>query len=276
MLIHRIKLALQKRTGAAQTKKSIAWWQSRGVECQPEASFVLESHNKSEEILHVVSLLRQWPGRKEIIVIDDGSSAEHAHRLAEGLTGVNEWLIRCNDLYENITYTRALHMARAPYVCLMQDDDTFDSCAWVDRGLELMRKHNRMAVLGGKDALDIVFEDDRQTGHGRLIKPEGDFAFCPAVNRAPMWINRELYILHLKEMRQDMQPFQYDDYEMCARTWLCGLQVGWYDAGFRSLTVGGMRLYNNTFIGELCQRNGNILYRLYRDRIEEIHKLAGV
>jgi hypothetical protein len=70
-------------------------------------------------------------------------------------------------------------------------------------------------------------------------------------------------------------PFQFDDYELCIRAWLVGQKVGWYDAGFHSLTAGGMRLYNNDFTREQSDRNGRLLYKLYANRQEELRHKVG-
>jgi hypothetical protein len=75
---------------------------------------------------------------------------------------------------------------------------------------------------------------------------------------------------HLHHIDFRFAPFQFDDYELCARAWLCGLQVGWYDARFRSLTAGGMRLWNNAFTQEQSERNGRLLYQLYADERDRI------
>ena len=98
----------------------------------------------------------------------------------------------------------------------------------------------------------------------------GTFRFVPSVNRAPMWIRRDLFEEHLHQIDPAFAPFQYDDDELCLRAWLCGLEVGWYDARFRSLSAGGMRLWNKGFTGEQSQRNGRRLYQMYAHRMDEI------
>ena len=70
----------------------------------------------------------------------------------------------------------------------------------------------------------------------------------------------------------DFAPFQSDDYELCLRAWSEGLQVGWYDAGFTSLSAGGMRLYNNAFTREMTERNAPLLYDLYIHRTDDIRR----
>ena len=96
--------------------------------------------------------------------------------------------------------------------------------------------------------------------------------FVDAVNRAPMWIRKDLYEQHLHHIDFRFAPFQYDDDEICLRSWLLGLQVGWYDAKFHSLTAGGMRLWNSEFTKEQMERNGHLLYQMYADKMEDIAK----
>lgn len=270
LLLEKIKLALLKRTGIAQKKKCHETWISKGYRKMPRVTFVLQSHNKSLQILHVLPQLRQYQDA-EIIVIDDGSEHEHTKRLLAALTGANEFLLRANDLFENVTYDKAIRLANGRYVALMQDDDDFDGIDWVDCALSLFSQHPDMAILGGKNGLDLDFVDERQWAHGGQSQTEGEFCFVTAVNRAPMWVDRDLFKRHLHHINFRFAPFQFDDYELCVRCWLAGLKVGWYNAGFRSLTAGGMRLYNNELTREQTERNGQLLYNMYADRKEELH-----
>lgn len=260
---------MQKRTGTAQTKKCYATWAAKGHLKEPTVSVLIQSHNKSLQVCHILPKLREYKDI-EIIVIDDGSTQEHTQRLAQELTGANEFLVRCNDLYENITYDKCLRFANGRYVALLQDDDDFDGIQWISQAVSLFEQHPEMVILGGKDGLDIKFEHDKQWAHGGDKTATPPFSFVMSVNRAPMWINRELFRQHLHHMDYAFTPFQFDDYEVCARAWLCDLKVGWYDAQFRSLSVGGMRLYNGGFIGEQAERNGKRLYQLYADKEQEI------
>ena len=273
LFLEKIKLALLKRSGASQQKKDHQSWVNKGYRNEPTVTFIIQSHNKSLQVCHVLPKLRQYADA-EIIVIDDGSDKEHTERLVGALTGANEFLLRANDLFENVTYDKAIRLANGKYIALMQDDDDFDGTNWVERAVTLFEQHQKMVILGGKDGLDIAFEDDRLWAHGGPKQSEGDFCFVTSVNRAPMWINKTLYEQYLHHIDFRFAPFQFDDYELCARTWLSGLQVGWYDAGFRSLTAGGMRLWNTAFTREQSERNGQLLYQLYTDRREEIAQLV--
>ena len=279
LFFEKIKGALMKRNQGMVKQKSYATWLSHGggYTKEPTVSVVIQSHNKSVQIAHILPKLREYGHELlEIIVIDDGSSAEHTQRLAAALTGANEFLVRANDLYENITYDKCLRFANGRYVALMQDDDDIDGTEWMERAVELFEKYPKMVILGGKGGLDIAFEDDRQWAHGGKDQThaegkEKDFCFVTAVNRAPMWIRRDLYKQHLKHIDFRFAPFQFDDYEICARAWLCGLQVGWYPARFKSLSTGGMRIWNNQFTKEQSEKNGKLLYSLYSERRNELH-----
>lgn len=273
LLFEKLKLALQKRTGTVQKKKDHASWVAKDYRKEPKVTFILQSHDKSLQICHVLPKLRLYKD-SEIIVIDDGSKMEHTQRLAAALTGANEFLLRANDLFENVTYDKTIRLANGQYIALMQDDDDFDGIGWAEKAVRLFEQHPKMAILGGLGGLDIAFEHDRQWAHGGQSMAQDDFAFVTAVNRAPMWINRKLFRQHLHHIDFRFAPFQFDDYELCARTWLSGLQVGWYDAGFKSLTAGGMRLWNNAFTKEQSERNGHLLYQLYADKQEEIMRLV--
>jgi hypothetical protein len=269
ILFEKIRLALLKRTKVAP-QKSYASWLAKGYNDQPEVSIIIQSHNKSLQVCHILPKLRSY-GNIEIIVIDDGSEITHTKRLAKELTGANEFLLRANDLYENRTYDKAIRLSNGKYIALLQDDDDFDDSQWISKAVNLFNEHPQMAILGGKWPLRMDFNDEEQFAHGLKDHSITDaFSFVPSVNRAPMWIHRELFMQHLHHIDPTFMPFQYDDDELCLRTWLCGLQVGWYDAGFHSLTAGGMRLWNQGFAGEQSRRNGHLLYQMYAHKIDDI------
>ncbi|MBR2151174.1 MAG: glycosyltransferase [Prevotella sp.] len=271
LLLEKIRLAILKRTKRAP-QKSYAAWVAKGYNDTPEVSIIIQSHDKSLQVCHILPKLRH---RKdiEIIVIDDGSSLEHTQRLAQALTGANEFLLRANDLYENRTYDKAIRLSNGKYIVLLQDDDDFDSdVQWMAQAIGYFKQHPRLAIIGGNWGLRIDFDDENRWGHGMRDETlkSGEFRFVPSVNRAPMWIRRDLFMEHLHHIDADFAPFQYDDDELCLRAWLSGLQVGWYDARFRSLSAGGMRLWNKGFTGEQSQRNGKRLYSMYAHHMKEI------
>ncbi len=271
----KIKLALQKRTKSAQTQKSYATWKAKGYDNSPLVTVIFQTHNKSVQICHLLGKLRKSPLKPEIIVIDDGSAPEHTQRLAQALTGANEFLLRCNDLYENVTYDKTIRMANGRYIALLQDDDDFADTRWMDEALALFERHKDMAILGGNWKVNLEFLPDTQQRRGtRITEGPQSFCFAPSVNRAPMWINKALFDAKLHHIDFNFAPFQYDDDELCLRAWLEGCSVGWYDARFSSLAAGGMRLWNNGFSTEQARKNGHLLYTMYADRMEEVRRLV--
>lgn len=271
LFLDKVKLAFQKRTGATQTKKDYNWWKDKGYDNDPEVSFILQSHNKSLQIVHIVRKLREYNGKKEIIVIDDGSSFEHTERLVKELKGANEFIIRSNDLFEVVTYDKAARFSNGKYLALMQDDDDFDNLKWVDDALAYFKKNPKMAILGGKWQTSATFDDNKKRYFSEKIDTDRPFAFAQVVCRAPMWISRALFDEYLHHNDFRFAPVQNDDDEICLRCWTLGLQVGWYDAGFHSLSAGGMRLWNRSLTESQMERNGKLLYTMYRDKIDEIN-----
>ena len=88
-----------------------------------------------------------------------------------------------------------------------------------------------------------------------------------------MWLDKNLFMEKLMHIDFSFAPFQFDDSELCLRAWLKGLQVGWYDARFKSLSAGGMRIWNSSFTGEQCRRNAAKLYLMYKDKKELLDQL---
>lgn len=267
--------ALLKKSNIKNNKKSYESWLSKGYINSPEVSFIIQSHNKSIQVKHIVRKLRQWPGA-EIIVIDDGSDQNHTRALAKYLQGANEFIIRANDLYENVMYDKAIRFANGQYLALMQDDDDFNDLLWVSKAVDLMKTTPDLAILGGKDGLDFLVDHEKRIGKDLPFvgSDKVDFEFVAHVDRAPMWLNKSMFEEKLKHIDFEFAPFQYDDCELCLRTWLSGLRVGWYNAGFSSLSAGGMRVWNSKFTVTQCERNGHKLYEMYKDKKAKIDELV--
>ena len=276
LFIDRVRLALVKRF-FKKKQKCYVDWAAKGYVNEPLVTFIIQSHNKSLQVMHVVNKLRGYP-KAEIIVIDDGSAWVHHKRLARYLNGGNEFLLRANDLYENVMYDKTIRMANGRYIALMQDDDDFKDLTWVDRAITLFERYPQMAILGGKDGMDFTI-DTQQKKFEILPYTDGssaDFRFVAHVDRAPMWINKALFMDKLKHIDFRFAPFQFDDIELCLRAWLNDYQVGWYKTEFSSLSAGGMRIWNNSFTGEQCRKNIQRLYELYEDKANVIKEKVSV
>jgi len=278
-----------------KNEKTLTEWKERGYEPEPVVTFIIQSHNKSDQVIHLVSKLEQLT-KSEIIVIDDGSELFHTEQLAERLTRGNQMLLRTNDLYETITYDRAISLARGQLVVLLQDDDDFDGYGWIQQAVTLFSEIPDLAIMGGRNPIELLpFEPE---GDGTTIgsytvegciahtpnllrqnlcpKPEfpSTFQFATTVNRAPMWIHRGHFITTLGSIDQSYAPFQADDYELCLRCWRSGLKVGWYPAGFQiqGIGTGGMRIWNNQLTREQSIKNMKKVYQTYGDQLSEINQ----
>ena len=274
MSIEKVRCALAKRF-LKKKQKTYEDWLAKGYRNHPKVSFIIESHNKSLGVRRIVRKLREYP-EAEIIVIDDGSSFAHTRALVKFLDGGNEFLVRANDLYENVMYDKTIRFANGCYVVLMQDDDEITSLDWVDKGIRYFERYPDMVILGGLDGLNFVIDEENCWGYVDQYpdKAKGGFRFVHSVNRAPMLLDRDLFLKHLGHIDFSFAPFQCDDCELCLRAWLSGLKVGWYDAGFESMLAGGMRIWNKGLIGVQEIKNRGKLYEMYKDRVNEISVLV--
>lgn len=276
MSIEKVRCALAKRF-LKKKQKTYEDWLAKGYRNLPKVSFIIESHNKSLGVRRIVRKLREYPDA-EIIVIDDGSSFAHSRALVKFLDRGNEFLVRANDLYENVMYDKTIRFANGRYVVLMQDDDEITSLDWVDKGIRYFERYPDMVILGGLDGLNFVIDEENRWGYVDQYpdKAKGGFRFVHSVNRAPMLLDRDLFLKHLGHIDFSFAPFQCDDCELCLRAWLSGLKVGWYDAGFESMLAGGMRIWNKGLTGFQERKNRGKLYKLYGDKINEITRLVNL
>lgn len=160
--------ALAKRV-FKRKQKTYEDWLAKGYTNQPLVSFIIESHNKSVGVKRIVSELREYPNA-EIVVIDDGSEYKHTKSLMRYLTRGNEFLVRANDLYENVMYDKTIRFANGEYIVLMQDDDEITDLDWVDKGVSYFKKYPDMVILGGLNGLEFVTDDKEKWGYVDLYK----------------------------------------------------------------------------------------------------------
>lgn len=265
LLLDKVYWAFFKKT-RRKKQKSYEDWAAKGFNNRPEVSFIVQSHNKSNSVIHIVDSLRAYP-EGEIIVMDDGSTYDHTRKLVKHLNRGNEFLIRANDLYENVMYDKAIRFANGKYIVLLQDDDAIPGLDWLNKALSYFRQYPDMVILGGFNGQGFFLDEEKKWGYVAEYEDRNiydtDFAFVHSVNRAPMLINKALFTEHIRHIDFSFAPFQCDDTEMCLRAWMKGLKVGWYNAGFKSMMAGGMRIWNNEFTGFQERKNRGKLYDMY-------------
>ncbi len=238
----------------------------------PRVTAILQLFNKRQNIEAIVGALLSSP-IEEIIVIDDGSSDGALDILPRLLTGKNHFIIRSNDLFEIRTYSRAMDFARGEFVALLQDDDIPPpGGSWVEEALALFARYPKLAVLGGRDGLQLKVSNGNNSApslaydlvnhrNGQPVRMS--FTFVDTVNRAPI-ILRKATIQQLGGIDNTFAPYQCDDVDLCLRAWKAGLQVGLYSTDFvRDVGMGGMRIFNADKLPEQARKNWRIIYDRY-------------
>lgn len=275
LFAEKTKNAIYKRV-FKRKQKTYEDWAGKEYLNDPKVSFIIQSHNKSISVKYIVEKLREYK-EAEIVVIDDGSSFSHTKALTKFLHKGNEFLIRSNDLYENIMYDKSIRFANGEYIVLLQDDDKYEDLEWVDKAVHYFTVFPQLAIIGGCDGLDFQVDKGLQIGDGRRYSEENgnaDFRFVHIVNRSPMIIRKSLFTTCLKHIDFSFAPFQSDDCELCLRAWLNGLQVGWFKVNIKSIAAGGMRIWNNSLTAYQGEKNTRKLYQMYHSYTDHINGLV--
>jgi glycosyltransferase involved in cell wall biosynthesis len=259
----------------------------------PRVSIIVQFFNKRHNIKKILERLR-LTSAEEIIVIDDGSVDGSYEDWIKYLDRPNDFLLRCNDLFEVRTYDRAIRMARGEFVCLLQDDDIPPpNNFWVEQALTLFDIFPELIILGGRDGMDLLLPESVDTSEQQEYRRIGDILECPGVhkvrmygpphyleplsgipfmftmtvNRAPTFLRRSRF-LEMGGINQKYAPFQFDDDDACIRAWLAGYKAGFYTTSFsRNFDVGGMTLFNSERIKKQIAINAKQLYADYSTHI---------
>ncbi len=261
----------------------------------PKLSIIVQFFNKRHNISKIIESLR-LTSAEEIIVIDDGSVDDSYEDWIKYLDRPNDFLLRCNDLFEVRTYDRAIGMARGEFICLLQDDDIPPpNNIWIEQALTLFDTFPELIMLGGRDGMDILMPEPvdknkeqeyyrcigdilewpgvhkvRPYGSPRYLEPISgiSFMFAMTVNRAPTFLRKRQF-LEIGGINQNYAPFQLDDDDASVRTWLAGYKVGFYNSSFiRNFDVGGMTLFNSDRRRKQVIANAKKLYTDYSKYIK--------
>jgi glycosyltransferase involved in cell wall biosynthesis len=253
----------------------------------------LQFFNKRQNIKSIIEALRLTTA-EEIIIIDDGSLDGSYEDWMKYLDRPNDFLLRCNDLFEVRTYDRAISMARGKFICLMQDDDIPPrNNTWIEQALTLFDTLPDLLILGGRSGLDFLMPDPVAPNKPSEYERIGDIGGCPgvnkhriydtalyreptsgipfmftySVNRDPTFVRRKPF-LELGGINQEYAPFQFDDDDACVRAWLAGYQVGLYACPFiRNVGTGGMRLFNSKRVSDQAAINAKKFSDAYSTHI---------
>lgn len=246
----------------------------------PRVAAIVQFFNKSYNIdMLYRGVIRG--GFDEVVILEDGSVDGSIDKWIDRLRQPNHFIIRSNDLYEIITYNRALNFSRAEIVCLLQDDDELPKDdKWVQEALGYFADDPSLLILGGHVAVDIlprqsvsgddpmnwVFEGDVEEIKGvfrqrHVHLAEGErFKYVQSVVRSPVFIRRQAF-LDIGGFDLDYAPFLCDDMDNCLRAWARGYRVGIYRVNVaRDIGLGGMRAFNSERLNKQVRINWNKLY----------------
>ena len=124
----------------------------------------------------------------------------------------------------------------------MQDDDDFDTLRWVDDAITLFQKFPNMVILGGCGGYTIDLKKKKKRQMSIKRKQCTNFKFLHFVDHTLYVGKQKFFYKKISTHIVFFCSFMGDDQELCLRSWLNGLLVGWYNCPFKSLSAGGMRI----------------------------------
>lgn len=245
-------------------------------------AFVFQVFNKAKNSEAILSAFLD-KGCANIIIFADGCIDGSALAWHSKILGKNHLVISANDLHEIRNYRLSIEIARhwgCSHVVLLQDDDIYDErlFSWLDSAL-VASSHYGSAIVGGNGGSDLdtsfsyQWADSGLLGahfvvaslgqskyfyslgsYERMLIPSGfvpangmmPHRFVASVNRAPQLINVER-AMQLSFFPEELEPYQYDDYYNCFKSWLSGSPVVLmpFAKVASDFGIGGMRLFND-------------------------------
>ncbi len=255
----------------------------------PKVTVIVQSFNSESSTYRIIKNLIQIKEIEEIILIVDGSIDKTIEKCIPLLEKKNHFILYCNDIFEIRAYNRAMRMAFGEYIVLLQDDDMppIDG-DWVREAVRIFDAHPEIGILGGRNGLWLNPIDPAEYTDGKftfnaktkLAETKGllsyyvfnafdlkvDYKLVMAVNRAPMWIRRDL-LLKIGYLDESYAPLMCDDIEISLRAWQNNYKVAIYrNKIFERSEIGGSGIYSN-YVSTQSQKNHKKVYETYNDLI---------
>lgn len=227
----------------------------------PKLAAIVQSFNHAGNIANISTSLVKSKHVDEIVISEDGSSDGSLRKWANALKGEKHFIVRSNNLHELRSYNRAMRLAAADIVLLLQDDDLLPpDDAWIERALALFEQFPDLGVLGGyigqlwDSTTGKGFEfGEQQSTHGGVrmgdttpiyyLDPSTGlpFMFVECAWIAPVFVRRALLRkaggLELAIAKQG-EPGVWQDCVFGYEAWVNGFSVAVYSAPFER-GVGG-------------------------------------
>ncbi len=246
---------------------------------RPRLAFIVQSFNRISNIEQLIEGLRGL-GDHELIVCEDGSLDGSHEKWMSYLTRPNDFLIHSNDLHEIRILDRAIRLARADIVCLVQDDDLIPrETGWLESGLERFADNPSLAILGGFMGFESFHPDPAKA---KPIWGGDEFRFVHHVNIGPYFIRRTSYeaLGGWEYSFSDVgEPGICFDNELCLRAWMNDYKVGYRFVPFKGpaghyAADGGTVLFSNAVRMRNSVRNSDTIFKMYGPHAGRIDRLV--
>ena len=249
---------------------------------QTNLSLIVLSFNHRSRIESLLLGMRRT-GAEEVVVCEDGSwdgSLDEWDRL---LDRRNDLLLRSNDLHEIRAYDRAIRLASAPIVCLLQDDDRLpDDGGWAAEALALFAADPRLAIVSGYfgwlNGPHGTVSRARQHGIPYRSPVTGaPFMYVAETYIGPFFVRRDFYDAvggFDHAYSEPGEPGILFEADLCWRAWLAGWRVGLVDCFVKGDAEGGGvipgTLWSSHARQEAGPRNRQRLSDTYRSVREDV------
>jgi len=202
---------------------------------RPLVSLLLVLFNQAHlTLLAIESILCNSDVDYELVIVDNAST-DMTGELLQHLRGAH--VIRNqSNLGFGPACMQAAEVARAPYLCFMNNDALLEPRA-LSSALQNFSESDRVGAVGGKilladgrlqEAGSIIWSDGSALGYGRLDNPDlpayqfrRPVDYCSA---AFLFTPRSLFF-ELGGFKPEFAPAYYEDTDFCLQVWHHGLQV---------------------------------------------------